>query len=33
MVKTLLSLKAVPKPEDVTDALALAISHLHAVRK
>ncbi len=33
MVKTILSLKGVPKPEDVTDALALAISHLYAVKK
>jgi crossover junction endodeoxyribonuclease RuvC len=32
MVKTLLSLKKVPKPEDVTDALALAISHLQSVK-
>jgi crossover junction endodeoxyribonuclease RuvC len=32
MVKTLLKLKKIPQPEDVTDALALAISHLHTVR-
>lgn len=32
MMKTLLSLKNVPKPEDVTDALALAISHLHTIK-
>ena len=32
MVKTLLRLKKAPQPEDVTDALALAISHLHTVR-
>jgi crossover junction endodeoxyribonuclease RuvC len=32
MVKTLLGLKKPPEPEDVTDALALAISHIHAVR-
>lgn len=32
MVKTLLCLKKPPQPEDVTDALALAISHLHTVK-
>jgi len=32
MVKTLLNLKKLPQPEDVTDALALAISHLHTIR-
>lgn len=32
MVKTLLRLKKPPEPRDVTDALALAISHLNAVR-
>lgn len=32
MVKTLLNLKKIPQSEDVTDALALAISHLHAAR-
>lgn len=32
MVKTLLRLKRLPQLEDVTDALALAISHLHTVR-
>ncbi|MFH0840211.1 MAG: crossover junction endodeoxyribonuclease RuvC [Candidatus Omnitrophota bacterium] len=32
MVKTLLSLKEVPKPEDVTDALALAMSHLDFIK-
>lgn len=32
MVKTLLRLKKPPEPQDVTDALALAISHLHTVR-
>ncbi len=32
MVKTLLSLKSIPQPEDVTDALALAISHLRSLR-
>lgn len=30
MVVKLLGLKVVPKPEDVTDALAVAICHLHA---
>lgn len=30
MVVKLLGLKAAPKPEDVTDALAIAICHLHA---
>jgi crossover junction endodeoxyribonuclease RuvC len=32
MVKTLLSLRSVPQPEDVTDALALAISHLNSLK-
>ncbi len=32
MVKTLLRLKKLPEPEDITDALALAISHLNIVR-
>lgn len=32
MVKTFLNLKKHPEPEDVTDALALAINHLHMVR-
>ena len=32
MVKTLLNLKKLPPSEDVTDALALAISHIHTVR-
>jgi len=31
MVKTLLRLKKEPEPEDVTDALALAISHIHTI--
>ncbi len=31
MVKALLSLKSVPHPEDVTDALALAISYLRGL--
>lgn len=29
MVKTLLSLKEIPKPDDVADALAVAICHAH----
>lgn len=29
MVKSLLSLKAVPKPDDTADALALAVCHAH----
>ena len=29
MVKSLLSLKAVPKPDDTADALALAVCHGH----
>jgi crossover junction endodeoxyribonuclease RuvC len=32
MVKAVLKLKKSPQPEDVTDALALAISHLHTVK-
>ena len=32
MVKAILNLKKTPNPEDVTDALALAISHLHTVK-
>lgn len=32
MVKTLLGLKKIPEPEDVTDALALALSHLQAAK-
>ena len=32
MVKTLLSLKSVPQPEDITDALAIAISHVHTTK-
>lgn len=31
MVKTLLRLKREPEPVDVTDALALAISHIHTI--
>jgi len=33
MVRTLLRLDRLPEPEDVTDALALAISHLHSATK
>jgi crossover junction endodeoxyribonuclease RuvC len=33
MVKRLLSLKEVPRPPDVADALALAICHLAATRR
>ena len=33
MVKTFLNLKKLPEPEDVTDALALAISHINKARK
>ena len=32
MVQTFLNLKKPPEPEDVTDALALAISHIHQSR-
>jgi Holliday junction resolvasome RuvABC endonuclease subunit len=32
MVKTLLSLAAVPEPHDVADALAVAICHFHHAR-
>ena len=32
MVKALLRLKKPPEPEDVTDALALAISHSHTLK-
>lgn len=32
MVKTFLSLKAAPKPDDTADALALAICHGHSAR-
>ena len=32
MVKTLLGLKKLPEPEDITDALALAISYLNIIR-
>lgn len=30
MIKTLLNLKSVPKPDDVADALAVAICHAHS---
>jgi crossover junction endodeoxyribonuclease RuvC len=32
MVKTLLNLPAVPKPDDAADALAIAITHLHSYK-
>lgn len=32
MVQALLSLKAVPRPDDAADALAIAICHLHSFR-
>lgn len=32
MVKTILKLKEVPKPDDVTDALAVAITHLFSAK-
>jgi crossover junction endodeoxyribonuclease RuvC len=31
MVKTMLNLKEIPKPDDAADALALAICHAHSV--
>jgi crossover junction endodeoxyribonuclease RuvC len=31
MVKTILRLKEIPKPDDAADALAIAICHLHSV--
>ena len=33
MVKTMLNLKTVPKPDDTADALAAAICHAHSVNK
>jgi crossover junction endodeoxyribonuclease RuvC len=33
MVKTLLNLRTVPKPDDVADALATAICHCHSSRR
>ena len=32
MVKTLLRLSELPKPDDAADALAIAICHLHSYR-
>lgn len=32
MVKTLLKLKSIPKPDDAADALAVAICHLHSYK-
>ncbi len=32
MVKALLNLEAIPKPDDAADALAIAICHLHSSR-
>jgi crossover junction endodeoxyribonuclease RuvC len=32
MVRTLLLLEAIPKPDDAADALAIAITHLHTSR-
>ena len=32
MVKSLLNLNAVPKPDDVADALAVAICHAHTAK-
>jgi crossover junction endodeoxyribonuclease RuvC len=32
MVRTLLELEEIPKPDDAADALAVAICHLHSVR-
>jgi len=32
MVKALLSLEQIPKPDDAADALAVAICHLHSAR-
>jgi crossover junction endodeoxyribonuclease RuvC len=32
MVKVLLGLKAVPKPDDAADALAVAITHAHSLK-
>lgn len=33
MVKILLNLKEIPRPDDAADALAVAICHLHSTRK
>jgi crossover junction endodeoxyribonuclease RuvC len=32
MVRTLLGLSAIPRPDDAADALAIAITHLHTTR-
>jgi crossover junction endodeoxyribonuclease RuvC len=32
MVRTLLGMEAIPKPDDAADALAIAICHLHSAR-
>ena len=32
MVRTLLSLREIPKPDDAADALAIAICHLHSYK-
>jgi len=32
MVRTLLRLPEIPKPDDAADALAIAITHLHTTR-
>jgi crossover junction endodeoxyribonuclease RuvC len=32
MVRVLLSLPEIPKPDDAADALAIAITHLHTKR-
>jgi crossover junction endodeoxyribonuclease RuvC len=32
MVKMLLNLKEIPKPDDAADALAIAICHAHSIR-
>ena len=31
MVKTILNMKEIPKPDDAADAIAIAICHLHAI--
>ena len=32
MIRTLLGLEAIPRPDDAADALAIAICHLHSAR-
>jgi crossover junction endodeoxyribonuclease RuvC len=32
MVRTLLNLEEIPKPDDAADALAVAICHLHSIK-